>query len=110
MAVGMAVVEEIIKRDLSSYAVRMGDFIKDKLRAEASRFNLTNIRGQGLLLAFDVPKEMGKEIVNKALAKGLLLNSPQPSSIRLMPPLIVEKGHVDDMITILRATLEEALA
>jgi acetylornithine/N-succinyldiaminopimelate aminotransferase len=88
----------------------MGDYIKGKLSAEASRFNLTNLRGRGLLLAFDVPKEAGKAIVNKALAKGLLLNSPQPASIRLMPPLIVEKGHVDDMITILRGTLEEVLA
>jgi acetylornithine/N-succinyldiaminopimelate aminotransferase len=110
MAVGIAVVGEIIKRDLSSYAVIMGDYIKGKLSAEASRFNLSNIRGRGLLLAFDVPKEVGKEIVSKALTKGLLLNSPQPSTIRLMPPLIVEKGHVDDMIAILRATLEETLA
>jgi acetylornithine/N-succinyldiaminopimelate aminotransferase len=56
-----------------------------------------------------VPKEAGKAIVNKALAKGLLLNSPQPATIRLMPPLIVGKGHVDEMIPILRATLEEVL-
>jgi acetylornithine/N-succinyldiaminopimelate aminotransferase len=55
MAVGIAVVEEIIGRDLSSYAVKMGDYIKGKLSAEASRFNLTNLRGRGLLLAFDVP-------------------------------------------------------
>jgi acetylornithine/N-succinyldiaminopimelate aminotransferase len=109
MAVGLAVVGEIIKRDLSSHASKMGNYIQEKLRAEAFRFNLTNIRGRGLLLAFDVPKEMGKEIVNKSLAKGLLLNSPQPSSIRLMPPLIVEKGQVDDMIVILRATMEEVL-
>jgi acetylornithine/N-succinyldiaminopimelate aminotransferase len=110
MAVGMAVVEEIIKRDLSAYAVEVGDYIKSKLSAEASRFNLTNIRGRGLLLAFDVPEEAGKEIVNRGLLKGLLLNSPQPASIRLMPPLIVEKGHVDDMIAILKATLEEVLS
>ena len=110
MAVGIAVVEEIIERDLSSYAVKMGDYIKGILSTEASRFNLTDIRGRGLLLAFDVPKEAGKAIVNKALAKGLLLNSPQPASIRLMPPLIVEKGHVDEMITILRGSLEEVLS
>jgi acetylornithine/N-succinyldiaminopimelate aminotransferase len=109
MAVGIAVVEEIIKRDLSSHASKMGDYLQERLRAEAFRFNLTNIRGRGLLLAFDLPKDVGKEILNKALAKGLLLNSPQPSSIRLMPPLIVEKGHVDEMILILRATMEEVL-
>jgi len=109
MAVGIAVVEEIIKRDLSAYAVKMGDYIKAKLNAEASRFKLTGIRGRGLLLAFDLPKEAGKEIVGKALGKGLLLNSPQPASIRLMPPLIVEKEHVDEMIRILKSTLEEVL-
>ena len=109
MAAGIAVVEEIIKRDLSSYAVKMGDYIQGKLRAEASRFNLAHIRGRGLLLAFDLPRDEGKAIVDAAFAKGLLLNSPQPASIRLMPPLIVEEGHVDDMITILRAALEEVL-
>ena len=110
MAAGIAVVEEIIQRDLSSYAAKMGDYIKARLSAEASRFNLTNLRGRGLLLAFDVPGKAGKEVVNKALAKGLLLNSPQPASIRLMPPLIVDEGHVDDMITILGEVLAEVSA
>jgi len=109
MAVGIAVVEEIINRDLSSYAAKMGDYIMDKLNAEAAKFGLTRIRGKGLLIAFDLPKDAGKEIVSKVLPKGLLLNSPQPATIRLMPPMIVERGHVEEMIRILSATLKEVL-
>ena len=57
-------------------------------------------RGVGLMqgLLFDRPVA---EIINKALEKGLLLINAGTHIIRFVPPLIITKENVDDMIDIL---------
>ena len=62
-------------------------------------------RGAGLMqgLAFDRPVS---EIINKALDKGLILINAGAQIIRFVPPLIITKENVDDMIDILRSCLE----
>jgi len=106
MAAGMAVVSEIINKNLSYNAKLQGDYIVSKLNEIKTIYGLKNIRGQGLLLAFDLPSNKGKEIVDKCLEKGLLLNSPKPSIIRLMPPLIVTHQDTDIMVNILCKVLD----
>ena len=62
-------------------------------------------RGAGLMqgLVFDRPVS---EIINKALDKGLILINAGAQIIRFVPPLIITKENVDDMIDILRSCLE----
>ena len=57
-------------------------------------------RGMGLMqgLVFDRP--VG-ELINKALEKGLLLINAGSDIIRFVPPLIITKENIDDMIAIL---------
>jgi acetylornithine/succinyldiaminopimelate/putrescine aminotransferase len=55
----------------------------------------------------------GKSVVRQALEAGLLLNCTQEKVLRFLPPLIIEKQHVDEAIGILRpvlAALEPAAA
>jgi len=63
-----------------------------------------------LLVAFDLPQAKGSEVVASCLANGLLINSPQPAMIRLMPPLIVTNKDIDHMIEILCSTLTKIFA
>lgn len=106
MAVGIAVVTEIMKRKLPERAEMMGDYLSERLRELASEYPILNIRGKGLLIAFDLPEPIGKEIVSECLENGLIINSPQPSAIRFMPPLIVTKGEIDEMLDILKNVLK----
>ncbi len=105
MEVGYAVVNEILSKDLSANAAKQGEYLQHQLQGIASRFGLANIRGMGLLIAFDLPEENGSEVVAQCLQSGLLINSPQPSMVRLMPPLIVTTGDIDLMIKKLTAVL-----
>lgn len=109
MAVGIAVVSEVINKNLSCNAKIQGEYIIKKLEEIKDKYKLENIRGTGLLLAFDLPEDNGKEIVDKCLDKGLLLNSPKPSTIRLMPPLIVTEDDTDKMFEILSKVLDTTL-
>lgn len=105
MAVGMAVVEEVINKELFINAKTQGNYILKKLYELKDKYKLKNIRGTGLLIAFDLPCDKGIEIVDKCLQEGLILNSPRPSIIRLMPALIVTKKDTDNMINILDKVL-----
>ena len=105
MEVGYAVVNEILSKDLSANAAKQGEYLQHQLQGIASRFGLANIRGMGLLIAFDLPAENGSEVVAQSLQSGLLINSPQPSMVRLMPPLIVTSEDIDLMMQKLTAVL-----
>jgi acetylornithine/N-succinyldiaminopimelate aminotransferase len=105
MAVGMAVLQEMLERDIVGNAARMGAYLRSLLDELASEGFAANVRGAGLLLAFDSPLRAGADIVADCLADGLIVNSPRPNAIRLMPPLIVERGHIDEAIRILRRHL-----
>lgn len=109
MAVGYAVVNEIINKNLSKNAELQGVYLTEKLQSIAAQFGLSNIRGKGLLLAFDLPAEKGGEVVDQCMKNGLLVNSPQPSTVRLIPPLIVNAGDIDAMMAILSGVLTSVL-
>lgn len=106
MAAGLSVVGEIINKSISDHVLEQGQYIIDTLEHLKNRFAITNIRGKGLLIAFDLPSEKGSEVVGECLKKGLLLNAPKPSTIRLMPPLIVQKEEIDEMFDILCEVME----
>ena len=109
MAVGMAVLSEVINKKLFINAKIQGTYILKKLDELKNKYKLKNIRGTGLLIAFDLPCDKGSEIVDKCLQEGLILNSPRPSIIRLMPPLIVTEKDTDNMISILAKVLDLTL-
>jgi len=63
-------------------------------------------RGMGLMqgLEFTIPV---KDMILKAMEKGLIIISAGTNIIRFVPPLIVEKEQVDEMIVILEQCLKE---
>lgn len=105
MAVGLAVMNEVIGKKLWDHAADMEKYLKGKLGEFQETYKIHDIRGKGLLLAFDLPDNNAKEVVSECLKDGLIINSPGPSTVRLIPPLIVEKSHVDEMISILSGIL-----
>lgn len=68
---------------------------------------LTGERGLGLMrgIVFDTSKKSPAEVVKKAHENGLVLITAGTNVIRFLPPLIITKSHVDEMITLLRKSL-----
>jgi acetylornithine/N-succinyldiaminopimelate aminotransferase len=95
-AVGLAVIEEMERLDLVGQSRSKGDLLRSLLQELASKHDLRNLRGRGLLQAFDLPDAHGQKLVESARSQGLLLNSPRPSSIRLMPPLVVTSEEIEE--------------
>ena len=67
---------------------------------------VTEVRGRGLMLAFDLQDGGAPEIVRRALLEQrLVLNATGPATVRLLPPLTVSEAEVDDALGRLRALL-----
>jgi acetylornithine/N-succinyldiaminopimelate aminotransferase len=105
MAVGLAVLDEVERRALPARAAEVGAYLREGLAALERDGLLSRVRGAGLLLAFDAARRTGAEVVAAALARGLLVNSPRPQAVRLMPPLVLERAHADEALAILRQVL-----
>jgi acetylornithine aminotransferase/acetylornithine/N-succinyldiaminopimelate aminotransferase len=57
--------------------------------------------------AVHVKHDLGPVIVQKALKHGLLLNSPAPDVLRMIPPLILATGDIDEAAELLDRTLAD---
>jgi len=106
MAAGKAVLDRLIAGGVIENCERMGRRIMEMLHLLGERYEICNIRGRGLLIAFDLQHTPGPEVVARCLRSGLLINSPQAHVIRLMPPLIVTEAEVRKLESILRKSLE----
>ena len=65
-------------------------------------------RGKGLMQGIVINHSV-KNIIDKSLEKGLVVVSARGDVIRFLPPLILEKKHVDEMIVILEDVLTNEL-
>ena len=101
MAAGLTVLNALLDRDIPAHAKRMGQFITERLTELSTTHEVENIRGQGLLIAFDLAQTQGADLVAACLENGLLINAPKEKSIRLMPPLVVTETQISQMFDIL---------
>lgn len=86
----------------------VGDYLYEKLEGLKEKSDkIIAHRGLGLIqgLEFSVPVA---PIINEALKKGLVLINAGTNILRFVPPLIVSKENVDEMIAILEDCIDKA--
>ncbi|MEO3404572.1 L-lysine 6-transaminase [Mucilaginibacter sp. CAU 1740] len=102
---------EIIEEDnLCDNAAAMGEYLQTSLREISNRHPIiSNVRGRGLLSAFDFPdKNVRDNFIKKGFDNNIMYLGCGDRSVRFRPALIIEKSHIDtglDMIDQLSATL-----
>ena len=69
-------------------AERRGAELRDLIRSFESPL-IEEVRGRGLLVGIGLSQPIAPALQQAALAHGLIINAPNPTSIRLAPPLIV---------------------
>ena len=98
-------VEIFEREDIAAHVQKMGAYLKEKLEELAAESEeVLECRGIGLIQGIKVKRPAG-EIINAALDGGLIIISARDNVIRLVPPLIVEKEHIDEMIEKLKDLL-----
>ncbi|MEC4721107.1 acetylornithine transaminase [Noviherbaspirillum sp. CPCC 100848] len=103
-AVGIAVLNELLKPGFLQSVKDKGAYMRAELLKLCEKHGLEGERGEGLLRALKLGKDIGPKIVETARDMepvGLLLNSPRPDLLRFMPSLNVSKEEIDQMISML---------
>ena len=89
--------------DVVSHVNEVGAYLGKKLDEMAEKLDaVKEHRGTGLMHGLELNVPVG-EIVNKALEKGLIVISAGCNTLRMVPPLIVTKEEIDDMLKILES-------
>ena len=73
----------------------------------ARHSNIVDIRGYGLLIGLEISKNKAQEVMKLCLEKGLLINAVRPNTLRLIPPLNVTEGDINNAIQILEEAFVE---
>lgn len=109
-AVGAAVLKELLKPGFLQSVRDKGTYLSNELLKLSARHGLAGERGEGLLRALRLGKDIGTQIVETARDMnpvGLLLNSPRPDLLRFMPALNVTTEEIDQMISMLSDILKK---
>ena len=109
-AVGISVIEQLLAPGFLESVKAKGALLKSELLKLASEFNLEGERGEGLLRALMLGKDIGPKLVELARDRGpegLLINSPRPNLLRFMPALNVSDDEIRQMCNMLRELLKE---
>jgi acetylornithine/N-succinyldiaminopimelate aminotransferase len=107
-AVGVAVMNELLKPGFLQSVKDKGAYMSTGLIKLSAKHGLEGERGEGLLRALKLGKDIGPKIVDTARDMepvGLLLNSPRPDLLRFMPALNVTEEEIDQMISMLSEVL-----
>ena len=107
-AAACAVLDEFDRLKLAEHAAEIGKYLEERLDWLKSEYPVvTQRRGKGLMQGIVLSVPVG-QVITEARNEGLIIISAEGNVIRFIPPLVIEKEHVDEMISKLAKVLGSA--
>jgi adenosylmethionine-8-amino-7-oxononanoate aminotransferase len=116
-AVGIAVIDELVEKELPENAIRLGAYLADRLRCLKKFGVVREVRGKGVLLGVEFVKDMrtmepfpelGAALKRTAIENGIILRV-DPTWFAVAPPLTAEKSDLDEMCGLIEKSVSDAL-
>jgi acetylornithine/N-succinyldiaminopimelate aminotransferase len=101
-AAALASIDAIKSENMVQRSEELGAY----MRSELERLGPREVRGLGLMIGLDLDADC-KQVVQKALEKGVILNNTGDHTLRFIPPLVVTKEQIDRVVKVLGEVLEE---
>jgi acetylornithine/N-succinyldiaminopimelate aminotransferase len=102
-AAGVAALTTILEEGMLENCQKMGDYFFSQLEEIKGKFPFVKeVRGKGLILGMELEID-GSSIVKEMLKKKILINCTMGNVLRFLPPLIVTREEIDQVVK----TLEE---
>ena len=109
---------DLVREQYVANAAKVGAHFMKRLAEFKGEFKcIGDVRGRGLMIGVEMIEKDGSparamvdRLLHRAYHNGLLLLSCGVSTLRFMPPLSVSEAEVDEALTYLRQSLDEALA
>jgi acetylornithine/N-succinyldiaminopimelate aminotransferase len=109
-AVAIAVLDTIEREGLLDHVRKVGSYFRTQLEELQDRHvTIRDVRGNGLMLAVELESaDLAKAVHLGMLKRRVILNRTHEVVLRLLPPFILERKHVDHAIATLDAVLTSA--
>ena len=106
-SVGLKVLEIMKDQDLCKKSRESGSYFKSSLEKTLKDFNvIKEIRCKGLMVGIELKKDC-MHLAQDALENGLVINITKQNIIRMLPPLIIDKTQLDEIVSILKKIIGE---
>lgn len=97
------------KEKIVEHVKELAPYLESQLDLIAARYDfITSRRGKGFMQGLELNVPVGP-IITKLIDNGLILISAGSNVIRFVPPLVIEKQQIDEMVAILTKTFDEWL-
>ncbi len=100
MAVASSVLDHILNKEFLNNVVEVGEYLKDQFSEKIiKKFPklVKGIRGKGLMLGIEAV-ENNEILIKEMIKQKILVVKAGQNVIRMLPPLILEKKHVEEAI------------
>ena len=105
-----AVFEQFEKLNILDHVNELTPYLEAELDKLVEKYDcLTARRGKGFMQGVECTLPVG-QVSAKALENGLIVITAGSNVLRFVPPLVIEKVDVDEMIRLLSLTLDEMLS
>jgi len=109
---------DLIESEYRQNAANMGDYLFAKLADWTKKFKIVgDVRGRGLMIGIEIVRDqrtkekaggLRNAIVDLAFHKGLLVLGAGENTIRLSPPLLIDREQADFAVRTLEECIREA--
>ncbi len=108
-AAALATVEALTAPGFLEQAAETGAYFMDALKDVAERFDvIREVRGKGLMIGVEMTEPV-KDVVGKLLDAGFICGPAGPNVLRFVPPLVITKAEIDQLLEALVRILGEGL-
>jgi len=106
-AAACAAIDVLVEERLPERAEKLGGYFKEKLEVLQARHKIVReVRGLGLMLGVEMRFDV-LNIILKSMDRGVLILDAGRNVLRFLPPLVIEKEHIDRVIATLDTIMEE---
>jgi acetylornithine/N-succinyldiaminopimelate aminotransferase len=109
IAVARTVLDKISQREFLEHVRDMGEYFLGRLKSfSIHHASIKQVRGRGLMIGIELTSDYTpQQIVEKARERCVLVISAGSNTVRLLPPLIVQKEHIDEAMQVFEECFTE---
>ena len=97
------------EKKLLKHVRTLGEYFHAVLEAlDRKHKSIQDVRGAGLMQAIELDSpELAKAVAKQLLQEGIIINRTHETVLRFLPPYVIQKKHVDQLVKALDAALRK---
>jgi acetylornithine/N-succinyldiaminopimelate aminotransferase len=110
-AVGIEVIRIFEEEDMIRLGEEKGQYLSARLMELQDEYlgKIKEVRSRGLMIGMELSQDLHAEEIYEQLIEAGILVGCRDSVLRFMPPMIIEKAHIDTLVTTLKAFIGKQL-